>query len=375
MAAGVAQRTMKKNYSASGVNYSFLDPIKLQAQIAAQTTTESLRDKNAQEVEQTRGESAYVWKQGSRYFASVIEGLGTKNLVADAMRSIIGKTYYDIVAHDTVATIINDLVTVGAQPLVLHAYWAVGSSDWFGDNARVCDLISGWQSACIASGVTWGGGETPAYPGIINANAIDLAGSAVGIIPLRKYLITEKKIRSGDRIIFIKSNGINANGLTLARSIAKKLPAGFATRLPNKKTFGEALLTKSNIYALLVCALQQSNIDIHYIVNITGHGLRKLMRARTPFTYRIDRLFIPHQVFSFIQAQSSLSDYEMYQTFNMGQDYALFVAPKDVKKTLGIIKKQGFVGLDAGSVCTGQKKVVLAQKEIEYTSSTLSIRS
>ena len=69
----------------------------------------------------------------SIYMASVIEGLGTKNLVADAMREITSKTYYDVIAHDTVATILNDLITVGAKPLLIHAYWAVADNSWLED--------------------------------------------------------------------------------------------------------------------------------------------------------------------------------------------------------------------------------------------------
>ncbi|MBI4273051.1 phosphoribosylformylglycinamidine cyclo-ligase [Candidatus Uhrbacteria bacterium] len=344
------------------------------AQKAAQKTAAFLLKKGAHEIKATRGESAYVWKQGSVYMASVIEGLGTKNLVADAMRKVTDKTYYDVVAHDTVATIINDLVTVGATPLVLHAYWASGSSEWFADHTRVKDLVTGWQKACTIAKVTWGGGETPAYAGIIDKDTIDLAGSAVGIVQKKKNLITQDRLKTGDHIIFIKSNGINANGLTLARSIADRLPEGFATSLPDGKSYGETLLTKSNMYASLIYALQKANIDIHYIVNITGHGLRKLMRAQKPFTYSVERLFKPQPIFEFIKKHENLSDSEMYATFNMGQDYCLFVPPRDVKKTLAIIKKNGFVGLDAGIVKKGKKQVILQEKAIAYTGDSLMIR-
>ncbi len=359
---------------AMNVNYSILDPVKVAAQRAALATAHFLREKKAHGIKDTHGESAYVWKQGGQYFASVIEGLGTKNLVADAMRSITGKTYYDTVAHDTIATIINDLITVGARPLVLHAYWAVGSSDWFSDKKRAKDLIAGWQKACSIAHVAWGGGETPAYAGIINTNTIDLAGSAVGIILSKKFLITEKKIREGDRIVLIKSNGMNANGFTPARGIAKKLAHGYATKMQDKTMYGTALLAKSNIYASMVSALQAGGVDIHYIVNITGHGLRKIMRARKPFTYKIEKLFTPQPVFQFIQKQGRISDYEMYQTFNMGQDYALFIAPRDIKKTLAIIKRNGFTGLDAGSVKCGKKQVALECLNIKYEESSLQIR-
>ena len=72
---------------------------------------------------------------------------------------------------------VNDLITVGATPLVVQAYWAAGGSEWFGDAARAQALVAGWQRACDVCKVAWGGGETPALAGIVEAGRIDLAAS------------------------------------------------------------------------------------------------------------------------------------------------------------------------------------------------------
>ena len=228
---------MKKKitYSQSGVNYQELDPIKKIAQSAAFSTTKNLKKLGLSEVPGTRGESAYVWKQGNYFMASVIEGLGTKNLVADAVFKLSKKYYYDVIAQDTVATIINDLISVGAVPIVIHAYWAQSKGGFLSDLLKLKNFVKGWEKACNISGVSWGGGETPSLSGIITKPTVDLGGSAVGIIKNEKDLITDKKLRGGDRIVLIKSNGINANGLTLARAVAKKLPKGYGTKLPNGK--------------------------------------------------------------------------------------------------------------------------------------------
>src|SRR3989338_9343268 len=106
------------------------------------------------EITATRGESAFVWQQGNILMASVVEGLGTKNLVADEMRKITGKTYYDIIGYDTVATIIIDLITVGAKPRVVHAYWAIEDNNWLQDSARMKDFVSGWREASKLSMAT-----------------------------------------------------------------------------------------------------------------------------------------------------------------------------------------------------------------------------
>lgn len=365
---------MPLNYSQSGVNYSAIDPIKKLAQTAAKTTAKHLKSAGFGEIAATRGESAYVWKQGNILMASVIEGLGTKNLVADAMYKITGKTYYDSIGHDTVASIINDLISVGAKPLTLHAYWAVGESRWLANKQRMNDLIKGWKKACDISGVSWGGGETPTLNKIIHPKTIDLGGSAVGIIKNKKQLITDKKLRAKDRIILLGSNGINANGLSLARAVTKKLPRGYATKLPDGKMYGEALLAKANIYARLIQDLFKAGIDIHYLSNITGHGLRKIMRARQKYTYVLEHIFYPPELFSFIQQKAGLTDYEMYQTFNMGQDYAIFLPAKQVIKARQIIKKNNFQSLDAGYVEHGEKQVIIKSKNLVYKGETLDLR-
>jgi phosphoribosylformylglycinamidine cyclo-ligase len=306
--------------------------------------------------------------------ASVIEGLGTKNLIADGTRKLTGKTYYDCVAHDTVATVINDLVTVGATPLVLHAYWAIEDNDWLYDKKRMTDLINGWKKACDLAGVSWGGGETATMKQVVVKDTAEFGGSAVGIIALNKNLVIDKKLRVGDRIILIKSNGVNANGISLTRAIGKKLPKGYATKLPSGKMYGEALLTKSNIYAKLIKDLQKTGVDIHYISNITGHGLRKIMRARPKFTYLIEKIFEPQEIFKFIQKHAGLNDDEMYQTYNMGMDYAIFVSKKDVEKTLKIIHKNKFQALDAGVVQSGEKQVIIKPKNLIFKGDTLDLR-
>ncbi len=365
---------MKKiTYSQVGDNYDTKDPIKKNAQLGARQTIIK-NDPTFQEVTDTRGESAFVWKQGATLMVSVVEGLGTKNLVADELRKITGKTYYDIIGYDTVATIINDLITVGAKPRVVHAYWAIEDNSWLQDEKRMTDFINGWRDACKISMATWGGGETPTLKGVIEKDTVDLGGSAVGIVKNHKSLITDKKLKNGDRILLLKSNGINCNGLSLARAVAKKLKNGYAERLSNDKLYGEAILTKTNIYARLIQDLLNSGINIHYISNITGHGLRKIMRARGNFTYIVEKLFKPQEVFLFIQKHAGLSDDEMYQTLNMGQDYAIFLSKKDVKKAQSIISKNKFQSIDAGFIEKGPRQVIIKPKKLIFKSDTLDLR-
>ena len=356
----------------TGVNYTNLDGMKRQAQQAAVST-----DTNAAEfatVGRSRGESAFVWEEEDAYRASVIEGLGTKHLVADAMEELTGTTYYDEIAQDAVAAIVNDLVVVGAEPQVLMAYWAVGDGNWFGNARRNSALVEGWKNACNKAGVVWGGGETPALQGVLHANVIDLGGSAQGIIKPKERLTLGEKLQEGDAILLVESNGIHANGLTRARQIAENLPEGYLTKMDDGRTYGQALLSPSHIYAKLVQTIFDKGVDLHYMVNITGHGWRKLMRSSKEFTYMIDTIPQPQEEFNFIQNNSGMTDEEMYGTFNMGAGFALFVPQEDIEKVLQAGQAHGLKILQAGKVVEGEKQVVIQPKGITFEQDSLQVR-
>ncbi|OGG04498.1 hypothetical protein A2W14_06820 [Candidatus Gottesmanbacteria bacterium RBG_16_37_8] len=353
-------------YKKSGVDYDLIDPLKKLAQKEGLSTRFNIKKTGFKEISESRGESAYIIESSECYYAFVIEGLGTKNLVADEVRKITGRSYYDLIAQDTVAMIVNDLITVGAKPLTINAYWAVGNSEWFNDKKRMNDLINGWKKACDLAGATWGGGETPVLTDIIYPNTIDLAGSAFGIITPKNRLILGDKIAAGDDIIFLASSGIHANGLTLARKILAKTK--------DKKAFGQLLLTPTIIYAKVINEILNGGADIHYLVNITGHGWRKLMRAKKSFSYEINDVSSVPEIFQFIQKQARLSDKEMYATFNMGAGFAVIVNPKDAEKVLAVSKKHNIKAWIGGSVNKGPKQVIINPLEFIYKSEELNIR-
>lgn len=366
---------MKKSsltYASTGVNYSVMDSFK---RIAQKEAAKTVKNSGLNEIAASRGESAYVWEEKDACRAFVIEGLGTKNLVADEMRKISGKTYYDAIAQDTVAMIVNDLIVVGATPQVVNAYFAVGNSDWFSDKKRAGDLVTGWAKACKMAGAVWGGGETPTLKDIIKPDTIDLAGSATGIIRPKKRLLLGKRIRSGDAIVLIESSGIHANGLTLARAIAKNVSKGYAAKLDDGSLYGEALLTPTHIYARTVEDLFDSGVDLHYLVNITGHGWRKLMRPSRAFTYDIEYIPPIPPIFSFIQTQAALSDAEIYATFNMGAGFALVLPSDQVDMAQRIITRNTLQSWRAGTVKNGPKQVLIRPKHITFSASSLGVRS
>jgi phosphoribosylformylglycinamidine cyclo-ligase len=195
------------------------------------------------------------------------------------------------------------------------------------------------------------------------------------VVKPKSRLINSAKIQQGDAIVIIGSSGIHANGLTLAREIAGKLTKGYLTKLSDGRIYGEALLDPTIIYVPFIEDCFNEGVEIHYAVNITGHGWRKLMRATPSFVYIIDHIPAPHPVFSFIQEHGPVDDREAYANLNMGAGFALYVRGSDVEKVLAIAPRLGMSALRAGTIESSQvKKVVIRPLGLEYLGSTLGVR-
>jgi phosphoribosylformylglycinamidine cyclo-ligase len=362
------------SYQQAGVNYDLIDPLKVAAQRAAAATGSHLSAHGFSEVKASRGESAYVVDVGPFYIASIVECLGSKALVADEMHKLTGKTYYDSIAQDTIAMAINDLITVGATPLVVQAYWAAGGSDWFGDAQRSQALVAGWQRACNTCGVAWGGGETPALAGIVEGGRIDLAASCTGLVNPKERLSLGDQLAPGDAIVLLASSGIHANGLSLARKLVERLPQGYLTQLTDGTSYGEALLAPTVLYSPVTEALYKAGIVPRYCANITGHGWRKLLRHPAPLTYRIRAVPTVTPVLKFIQQHAGQDDREAYSTLNMGAGFALFVKAQDAEQCVRIAQAAGVPAIVAGSIEAGPKQLLIEPLGIRFGDDDLQLR-
>ena len=294
--------------------------------------------------------------------------------VADAMRAVTGRTYYDRIAQDTLAMAVNDIITVGATPVSVHAYWATGGSDWFDDEIRARALIEGWKAACDACGVSWGGGETPALAGVVAAGRVDLAASCVGIVRPRSRLTLGEKLAPGDVIVLLESSGIHANGLSLARKLAERLAGGLGAEMEGGALYGEALLAPTVLYSPVTEALAAAGVVPHYCVNVTGHGWRKLMRHPGRFTYRIDTLPPVPPVLRFIEEHAGIDRREAYGNLNMGAGFALFVAAAEAQRAVDVCMAQGVRAWIAGAVEDGERRVLIEPLGLEFAAGDLHVR-
>jgi phosphoribosylformylglycinamidine cyclo-ligase len=379
------------SYRAAGVDYDALDAGKRLAMAKALSTSALLAARGGRALDDSRGEPAFVFELASQTLAFVVEGLGTKSMIARQVLERQGVDRFADVAYDTVAAIVNDLSCVGALPLVVNAYFATGASEWYLQGERVASLLEGWRAACVDAGCVWGGGESPSLPGLLAEEDIELAGAAVGAVPAGRSAILGERLAAGDEIVLVASSGLHANGASLARLIAGRLPDGYATELPayegaptpgdagvgaraGAMSFGEALLEPSVMYVPLVAAvLEDVHVELTYLSHITGHGLLKLMRPPRELTYRIERLPTVPPVLSFLVEHAGMDAQAAYSTFNMGAGFALYCRPGGGERIVASAERLGLHAVLAGRVEQGARQVVLEPVGVRFAGDRLEL--
>lgn len=336
---------MAFTYQKSGVNYSLMDPFKNAGLKLSGYPSELVEFPNF-------------------YLADVLEAVGSLNKLAEDIFYRTGQDFYYQVGWGNAATVLNDLAMTGAKPKTLKLFVAAGSENWFADIKRWQPLLLGFSEAAKLTGASWNGGETQTLIDIINPKSIVLAGSTTGIIKPKSRLLSEEKIQAGDRIIILESSGIHTNGITLIRKIFKD----------DVETLTEAIKNKAVIYGPLIDQLLDNKIEVHFASHITGHGWRKIMRAKQNFTYIIEKIPKAQTIFQKIQQRTNMSNVEMYGDYNMGAGFALFVPQKSVAKILTLANKMKVKALDAGYTKRGPRQVFIKPLNIEFKGESLQIR-
>jgi phosphoribosylformylglycinamidine cyclo-ligase len=360
-------------YKSAGVDYETLDAGKREAIAAALSTSPLLAARGGRALDASRGAPAFVFEFAGQRLAFVVEGLGTKSIVAREVYEQLGSNRFADVAYDTVAAILGDLCCVGALPLVVGAYFATASADWYGQAALAAALLEGWRQACTDAGCTWAGGESPALRGLICEPELELAGSAVGAIPDGVEPILGERLSAGDEIVIISSSGLHANGASVARLVAERAPERYALALPSGRRLGDALLDRSLLYSPLVGALLARGVVPTYLSHITGHGLLKLMRAPRSLTYRISTLPPVPEVLSLLVERTGMSAHAAYSTFNMGCGFAVYCAPGSAAGVVEVARELSLQAVVGGTVEEGPRRVVLEPLDVTFEGAELHL--
>jgi phosphoribosylformylglycinamidine cyclo-ligase len=146
-----------------------------------------------------------------RLLAASTDSIGTKPMVARP-RGLLRNCGADMAAH-----CINDVVTCGAEPLVLLDYVAAARIEL----EQVAELVEGAAEACRTAGVALIGGETAEMPDVYREGELDFAATCVGVVD-REALIDGSAVEVGDFVLGLPSAGVHANGFTLVRRVLEE---------------------------------------------------------------------------------------------------------------------------------------------------------
>ena len=252
---------------------------------------------------------------GDKYITLATDGVGTKLMIAEALNK------WDTVGIDCIAMNVNDTICVNAEPTSFVDYIAIDKPNE--DITR--EIGIGLQKGAELSNMEIVGGEIAVLPEIVNG--VDLSGTCLGYVAKDK-IITGDKCAEGDLIVSLRSSGIHSNGLTLARKIVEANNIGWTDKVSGlSKTIGEELLTPTEIYVKQVLEIT-SNFNVHGLVDITGGGLRNILRMKKGLQYVVSDPVKPAPIFQKLQELGEVEDKEIYQTLNMSMGFTI-IAPAD----------------------------------------------
>lgn len=283
------------------------------------------------------------------------DGVGSKVKLAAAMGA------YDTIGIDCVAMNVNDLIVQGAEPLFFL--------DYLGLHRNVPELtariVESVARGCEIAGCALLGGETAEMPTVYAEGDFDLAGFAVGVVPLGRA-IDPMRVEAGDTVIGLASDGIHSNGFSLVNEIVRS--AGLDVQRPYKQLgeapLGRVLLTPTRIYARpIVHLLHRYKVKriVSGMAHITGGGLPGNLKRVLPdeVDARIDSgAWTPPPIFEFLAEHGNVDRQEMFRVFNMGVGYVLIVRPTFGDSVIRQLRRMGENAFAMGRIVKGAGRVL-----------------
>jgi phosphoribosylformylglycinamidine cyclo-ligase len=337
------------SYKDSGVDIQAADQAKKKIKSLAKST---FTPEVLSELGKFGGFYALSKKYKNPVLISSTDSVGTKLKVAFMMNK------HDTVGQDIVNHCANDILVHGAKPLFFLDY--VGTSNL--SPVIIKDIIKGLSRACRISGCALIGGEMAEMPGFYNPGEYDLVGFIVGAVEKNK-IIDGQKIKPGDQILGLRSNGLHTNGYSLARKvifeIGKFKVSDFVGQLGT--TVGKELLKVHKSYFNSVFEVL-SHYQIKGMAHITGGGIAGNLIRILPEGSKalIDvKTWKPHSIFDFIQRTGNIDPEEMFKVFNMGMGWIMVISHKEaprIEKKLSRLKEKVY---RIGEIISGRKEVKL----------------
>jgi phosphoribosylformylglycinamidine cyclo-ligase len=273
------------------------------------------------------------------------DGVGTKLKLAFELDR------HGSIGIDLVAMSVNDILTLGAEPLFFLDYYACGKLDV----ATATEVVKGIARGCEQAGCALLGGETAEMPGMYPSGEYDLAGFAVGIVE-KSRIIDGSGIAEGDVVLGLASSGAHSNGYSLIRKIITTSGADLSANLGGRP-LADAILEPTRIYVKPVLKLAQS-VGIKGLAHITGGGLVDNVPRVLPdrLAARIERSSwkLP-PLFRWLKEKGGIEDGELHRVFNCGIGMVVVVRAADAGKALKLLKASGETAWRIGRIVRRKK--------------------
>lgn len=267
--------------------------------------------------------------------ATSTDGVGTKVAIAQAL------DIHDTIGQDLVGMVVDDIVVVGARPLLMTDYIACGHVV----PERIADIVRGIAQACAAIGTPLLGGETAEHPGLMAPDEYDVAGAATGVVEADRMLGAEK-VRAGDVLVALGASGLHSNGYSLVRRVIEHAGWGLEREVPEfGRTLGQELLEPTRLYTRVCLAMLETLSSpaapgpIHALSHITGGGLAANVARVLPagLIADVDRSsWTVPPVFSTMRELGSVPWEDLEGTLNLGVGMVAVVEPGVVDAVLRV---------------------------------------
>ena len=267
--------------------------------------------------------------------ATSTDGVGTKVAIAQAL------DIHDTIGQDLVGMVVDDIVVVGARPLLMTDYIACGHVV----PERIADIVRGVAQACAAVGTPLLGGETAEHPGLMAPDEYDVAGAATGVVEADRMLGAER-VRVGDVLVALGASGLHSNGYSLVRRVVEHAGWGLEREVPEfGRTLGQELLEPTRLYTRVCLAMLETLSSpaapgpVHALSHITGGGLAANVARVLPagLIADVDRAsWTVPPVFSTVRELGSVPWEDLEGTLNLGVGMVAVVDPTAVDAVLRV---------------------------------------
>lgn len=281
--------------------------------------------------------------------ATSTDGVGTKVAIAQAL------DVHDTIGQDLVGMVVDDIVVVGARPLLMTDYIACGHVV----PERIADIVRGVANACAAVGTPLLGGETAEHPGLMGPDDYDVAGAATGVVEADRVLGADK-VRDGDVLIAMGSSGLHSNGYSLVRRVIEHAGWGLEREVPELgRTVGEELLEPTRLYTRVCLAMldalstDAAPSPIHALSHVTGGGLAANLARVLPagLVADVDRSsWVVPPVFDMVRRLGEVPWDDLEGTLNLGVGMIAVVDPDVADAVLHLANGSGMPAWTLGSV-------------------------